>query len=223
MTNKIRTLIGLAAAAGLLVAATANASTVTGRVTSFSTTSITVMDKELVTVGLDNNTVFTKIITQKPWQEDTALTVKALRVGAFVVVHVPKHSGFVANWVQIALDRRWTKSEPTAAATTPTAVYTYTDDALKHLAEAKARRANPTASESKRPGAVDTAAHCERLAAMGLYGGGGAVGSGPCSSGKQRSCEAPGRSGGAPREPDRVGVEATWRRGHRCALRAPGC
>jgi hypothetical protein len=41
------------------------------------------------------------------------------------------------------------------------------DEALKHLAEAKARRANATAAESKRPGAVDTAAHCERLAAVG--------------------------------------------------------
>jgi len=54
-----------------------------------------------------------------------------------------------------------------AAAIAPTASYAYTDEALKHLTEARARRANPTASESKRPGAVDTAAHCERLAALG--------------------------------------------------------
>jgi hypothetical protein len=38
-------------------------------------------------------------------------------------------------------------------------------EAAKHRAEAAARRANPTASESKRPGGVDTAAHCERRAA----------------------------------------------------------
>lgn len=164
MTSKIRTLIGLAAAAGLLVAATANARTINGRVTGFSATTITVADRELVTVGLDNKTVFTKLITEKPWQQDTALTARALRVGAFVVVHVPENNGFVASWVQVALDRGWIETVP-AATTAPTAVHRYTDDALTHLAEAKARRANPTASESKRPGAVDTAAHCERRAA----------------------------------------------------------
>ena len=165
MTNKFRTLVAVAATA-LLVPASANATTFSGRVTSFSPTSITVMDKEMVTVGVNDNTLFTKLITQKPWQQDTALTAKALRVGAFVVVHVPTNNGFVANWVQVALDRGFVSDEP-AAAIAPTASYTYTDEALKHLMGARARRANPTASESKRPGAVDTAAHCERLAALG--------------------------------------------------------
>jgi hypothetical protein len=165
MTNRFSTLVAVAAAA-LLVPAIANATTLSGRVTSFSPTSITVMDREMVTVGINDHTVFSKLITQKPWQEDTALTAKALRVGASVVIHVPANGGFVANWVQVALDRGFAGSEP-AASTTPTASYTYTDEALKHLMEARARRANPTASESKRPGAVDTAAHCERLAALG--------------------------------------------------------
>lgn len=165
MTNTFRTLVA-AAATALLVPAVANATTFAGRVTSFSPTSITVMDNEMVTVGINDNTVFTKLITQKPWQQDTALTAKALRVGAYIVVHVPTNSGFVANWVQVALDRGFVGNE-TAAATAPTVRYTYTDEALKHLMEASARRANPTASESKRPGAVDTAAHCERLAALG--------------------------------------------------------
>jgi hypothetical protein len=156
MTNKFRTLVAVAAAA-LLVPASANATTFSGRVTSFSPTSITVMEKEMVTVSVNDNTVFSKLITQKPWQQDTALTAKALRVGAFVVVHVPTNNGFA--------DRGLANIEPVALA--PAASYTYTDEALKHLTEARARRANPTASESKRPGAVDTAAHCERLAALG--------------------------------------------------------
>ena len=165
MTNKFRTLVA-AAAAALLVPASANATTFSGRVTSFSPTSITVMEKEMVTVGVNDNTLFSKLITQKPWQQDTALTAKALRVGVFVVVHVSTNNGFVASWVQVALDRGFVNNEPVAAIA-PTASYTYTDEALKHLMEARARRANPTASESKRPGAVDTAAHCERLAALG--------------------------------------------------------
>jgi hypothetical protein len=165
MTNKFRTIVAVAAAA-LLVPASVNATTFSGRVTSFSPTSVTVMEKEMVTVGINDNTVFSKLITQRPWQQDTALTAKALRVGAFVVVHVPASGGFVANWVQVALDRGFANNEPVAAIV-PTASYTYTDEALKHLREARARRANPTASESKRPGAVDTAAHCERLAALG--------------------------------------------------------
>jgi hypothetical protein len=165
MTNTFRTLVA-AAAAALLLPASANATTFSGRVTSFSPTSITVIDKEMVTVGINDNTVFTKLITQKPWQEDTTLTAKALRVGASVVIHVPTNGGFVANWVQVALDRGVANNAP-GAAIAPTVSYTYTDDALKHLIDARTRRANPTASESKRPGAVDTAAHCERLAALG--------------------------------------------------------
>ncbi len=78
MTNTFRTLVA-AAATALLVPAIANATTLAGRVTSFSPTSITVMDNEMVTVGINDNTVFTKLITQKPWQQDTALTAKALR------------------------------------------------------------------------------------------------------------------------------------------------
>jgi hypothetical protein len=150
----------LAAAFGIV--ANANASTFTGRVTSVSPTSLSVLDKELITVGLNNDTVFTRLITQKPWQADTALTAKALRVGAFVVVHVPENKGFVANWVQVGDVRAF---NAVTASVAP--AYTYTAEAARHLAEANTRRANPTASESKRPGSVDTAAHCERLAALG--------------------------------------------------------
>ena len=40
----------------------------------------------------------------------------------------------------------------------------YDADAANHVAEAKAYRKAPGASESKRPGSPDTAAHCDRLA-----------------------------------------------------------
>jgi len=40
----------------------------------------------------------------------------------------------------------------------------YEADAADHAAEAKAYRAGPSASESKRPGSPDTALHCDRLA-----------------------------------------------------------
>jgi hypothetical protein len=42
----------------------------------------------------------------------------------------------------------------------------YTADAADHEALAKALRASPNPSETKRPGAPDTAAHCERLASL---------------------------------------------------------
>ena len=72
MTNKFRTLVAVAATA-LLVPASANATTFSGRVTSFSPTSITVMDKEMVTVGVNDNTLclprtrfFLKTLTLPP-------------------------------------------------------------------------------------------------------------------------------------------------------------
>jgi hypothetical protein len=42
----------------------------------------------------------------------------------------------------------------------------YDSDAAAHQALAKALRAGPGPSETKRPGAPDTAAHCERLASL---------------------------------------------------------
>jgi hypothetical protein len=42
----------------------------------------------------------------------------------------------------------------------------YESDAAAHQALAKALRAGPNPSETKRPGAPDTAAHCERLASL---------------------------------------------------------
>ena len=67
----------LAAALSILPAA-AFAKTLTGRVTNFSPTSISVFDKEVVTVGLNGETVFTKLLTQKPWQESDTLSFSAI-------------------------------------------------------------------------------------------------------------------------------------------------
>jgi hypothetical protein len=122
MLKKLTTLTAFAAAAGILIPAIANANTIAGRVTSFSPTSISVLDKEVVTVGIDNQTVFSKLISQKPWQENTSLTANALRVGRYVVVHVPNDNGFVANWVQVATDVRIANGAPVADLGSPAAV-----------------------------------------------------------------------------------------------------
>ena len=202
MLKKLTTLTAFAAAAGILIPALANANTIAGRVTSFSPTSISVLDKEVVTVGIDNQTVFSKLITQKPWQDNTSLTANALRVGRYVVVHVPNDNGFVANWVQVATDVRIAIGAPVADLGSPAPVAQgnagdllgskevrdlianaktpaehrklakhfaavaarYDADAVDHVAEAKAYRSAPSASESKRPGSPDTAVHCDRLA-----------------------------------------------------------
>ena len=44
----------------------------------------------------------------------------------------------------------------------------YDAEAKEHQALAKAYRSNPTASESKRPGAPDTAVHCDRMGQLAL-------------------------------------------------------
>jgi len=196
MLKKFTAIAAFAAAFGLV--ASAQASTVSGRVTASSPTSISVLDKEMVTVGINDDTVFTKLVTQKPWQEDIALTASAVRVGAFVVVHVPENSGFIANWVQVgdfgkidyapvapvarlfspgseskrpgAVDTAAYRERVAAIGHAPAVIASVTNaapantEAAFHRAEASKRRANPNASESKRPGGVDTAAHCDRMA-----------------------------------------------------------
>jgi len=158
MLKKLTALAALAAVFGFV--ANASATTLTGKVTAFSPASISVLDKEIVTVGLDHNTLFTKLVTAKPWQENVASSVNALRIGTFVVIHVRDDSGFVANWVQVG-------DSPVTYPAVTAAPFAYAPEALKHLDEARDRRASITASESKRPGAIDTAAHCERLADEG--------------------------------------------------------
>ena len=163
MLKTLATVAGCAAIS-FLSAANASATTVSGHVTAFSPTSISVVDKEIVTVGLGDSTVFTKLVTSKPWQENVASSFGALRVGAFVVFHVPDGSGFVADWVQVG--------DAPVAYSPVTPAFGFTHEGLKHLAEAHARRANPAMSESKHPGSIMSAAHCERLAEEGRVNAG---------------------------------------------------
>lgn len=83
---------------------TASAAALTGRVTSYTPTSISVFDREVVTLTIDNRTAFTKWVTQKPWEQDTRLTAAALRVGQLVAVYRRGDDTRVASWVQIATD-----------------------------------------------------------------------------------------------------------------------
>jgi hypothetical protein len=79
-------------------------SSVSGRITAFTPTSLSINGKEIVTVAIDHRTTFTKWITQKPWGEDTRLDARALRVGSLVSVRTRNDDGSVADWVQIATD-----------------------------------------------------------------------------------------------------------------------
>jgi hypothetical protein len=162
MMKRFTTFAALVAAIGIFVPATAFAKTVAGRVTGFSPTSISVFDKEVLTVGISNETVFTKLITRKPWQENVSLTANALRVGGYVAVHVPDGTD-VANWVQVATDVR-IEGIVSEVRTPSLTAADYPTEAARHRAEAMARRAAPNASESKRPGSPDTALHCDRIA-----------------------------------------------------------
>jgi hypothetical protein len=161
MTKRFTTLAAFLVGFAVLVPATAFARTVTGHVTGFSPTSISVFDREVITVGFDNSTAFTKLVTQKPWQQDTVLTADALRVGNYVVVHVPDGTA-VANWVQVATDFKYEAFAVTAQ--TAVAPVNTSVEAVRHRAEARAHRMAPNASESKRPGSPDTALHCDRMA-----------------------------------------------------------
>ena len=75
-----------------------------GHITSYDATSISVLDKEVVTVGLDEHTTYTKMITRKPWQESTRLDASALAVGLPVYVYVRAGNPHIADWVQITTD-----------------------------------------------------------------------------------------------------------------------
>jgi hypothetical protein len=162
MMKRFTTLAAFVAAIALITPATTFANTFAGRVTSFSPTSISVFDTEVVTVGITNQTAFTRLITQKPWQQDTALAAQALRVGVYVAVHADNG---IASWVQIATDRA-VFSERAFTAFEPRAIVTsaFLTEAARHRSEATALRAAPSASESKRPGSPGTAVHCDRIA-----------------------------------------------------------
>lgn len=107
MLKRILLLVVLVSMAGIVLPNTAVASkTVVGRITDYSATSISVRDKEVVTLTLDDRTHYMKWITQKPWQEDTRLDARALRVGRLVAVYPRTDDGSVADCVRIATDMR---------------------------------------------------------------------------------------------------------------------
>jgi len=104
----------LASALGLMLSTAALAGkTYTGRIVSYSATSLSVLDKEVVTFTLDDKTAFTKMLTQKPWEQDTRLDARAFAVGRYVAVHVRPDGSNVADWVQVATDLRVTPSATT--------------------------------------------------------------------------------------------------------------
>jgi hypothetical protein len=106
MAKKIVLSLGLVALAfAVAFPATASVSrTITGRITAFTATSLSVQDREILTVALNDRTVYTKLLTQKPWEEDTRLGARALAVGRYVAVHVSGEGPLVADWVQVATD-----------------------------------------------------------------------------------------------------------------------
>lgn len=116
MLKRTLILLTLVSAGGTGFPSAALASrTIAGRITAYSATSLSVIDKEVLTVAIDTRTVYTKLITQKPWQEDTRLSASALGVGRFVAVHIRTDNPNVAEWVQIATDMRPVALAPTAS------------------------------------------------------------------------------------------------------------
>ena len=189
------------AAALSVLPAVAFATTLTGRVTNFSPTSISVFDKEVVIVGLNGETVFTTEAvrhraeaavlravpnaseSKRPGSPGTAVhcerIANRLEKAAGVTAAAPTANlGTPAPVLQTSANNILSGKEVReliANAKTPAdhrklakhfaAVATrYEAEATDHAAEAKAYRATPNASETKRPGGPDTALHCDRLA-----------------------------------------------------------
>jgi len=119
---------------GFALPTKAEARTIVGRITDYSATSVSVRDKEILIVRLDESTTYTKLITQKPWQEDTRLSAGALSVGRFVAVHVRKDNPNVADWVQIATGMR-----SVAPAAIPSAAFAAQQSAPAPSSTSKAR------------------------------------------------------------------------------------
>jgi hypothetical protein len=162
---------------GLAVPHDAAARTITGRITSYSATSVSVLDKEILTVALDEQTSYTKLVTQKPWQESGRLSAGALAVGRLAVVHVRRDDPDVADWVAIATDVPLVVPARTAATYTSAdhlrlqqhylaLAAKYRAEADQHAVDARVFRDHPSFLASKNPIGPGTAVHCDRLAAQ---------------------------------------------------------
>ena len=116
MKRTLLLLVAVLAVGFALPIEAAPSNVIVGRITGYSATSVSVQDKEIVTLMLDERTSYTRLITQQPWQADTRLTADTLSVGRFVAVHVRNDNPNVADWVQIALDIRSVAPAVTASA-----------------------------------------------------------------------------------------------------------
>jgi hypothetical protein len=122
MMKRMLAMLVVVAAVGIAVPRQAVASdSFSGRITNYTATSVSVRGQEFLTVAIDSRTIFTKLITQKPWQEDTRLNARALSVGRLVVVHVRDEDPGLARWVQIATDMPSTAAAPSSASFAPIA------------------------------------------------------------------------------------------------------
>lgn len=118
MLKRMLAVLAVVSAVGIALPGEALASKgFTGRISAYNGVSLSVQGKEALTVALDNRTIFTKFITQKPLEQDTRLNAGALSVGRFVVVHVRDEEPDVARWVQIATDM------PVATAGAPSSAF----------------------------------------------------------------------------------------------------
>jgi hypothetical protein len=122
MMKRMLAMLVVVSAVGIALPRQAVASdSFSGRITNYTATSVSVRGPEVLTVAIDSRTIFTKLITQKPWQEDTRLNARALSVGRLVVVHVRDEDPGVARWVQIATDMPSTAAAPSSASFAPIA------------------------------------------------------------------------------------------------------
>jgi hypothetical protein len=135
MLKRTLILLALVSAVGTGFPSAALASrTIAGRITAYSATSLSVIDKEVLTVEVDDRTTYTKLITQKPWEEDTRLSASALGVGRFVAVHMRRDNPNLAEWVQVGTDMR-----PVALATTTSSATSATLTALSTAPESRSK------------------------------------------------------------------------------------
>jgi hypothetical protein len=102
----------------------AESHTYTGRVTARSETSISVYDKEIITIALDNGTTVVPWVREKPFvRKTTYLTPSEVRVGSPVAVTTRSDSN-VADVVKVASDvRKWFSGRVVAYSDSSLSVY----------------------------------------------------------------------------------------------------
>jgi len=145
MAKKTFLLMGLVALAfAVAFPATAFASrTITGRITAFTTTSLSVQDREIGVVSQA-----TAPVAAKKDKGATSDLLTARQLTALIATAKTPADHVKLQKHYLALAAR------------------YEAEAVEHVADAQAYRKNPTFLESKTPGGPGTAAHCERFAEL---------------------------------------------------------